>query len=96
MKEPRLFARSYLRLLAHLFSILICIKKLIRKQIIILESFRYKLLPRMSTSMVAGPVLLESTVKFVGTPGCTFPFSRPGPKAFTFEASAGPVPFPPE
>ena len=50
----------------------------------------------MSTSMVAGPVLLESMVKFVGTPGWTFPFSRPGPKAFTLEASAGPSPFPPE
>ena len=53
-------------------------------------------LPRMSTLTVAGPVLLESMVKFVGTPGSTLPASKPGPNAFTLEASAGPVPFPPE
>jgi hypothetical protein len=49
----------------------------------------------MSTLTVAGPVLLESMVKFVGTPGSTLPASKPGPNAFTLEASAGPVPFPP-
>ena len=50
----------------------------------------------MSTSMLAGPVLLESMLKFAGTPGCTLFFSRPGPYAFTLEASAGPSPFPPD
>ena len=46
--------------------------------------------------MLPGPVLLESIVKLAGTPGRTLPFSRPGPNAFTFEASAGPSPLPPE
>ncbi len=45
--------------------------------------------------MLPGPVLLESILKFAGTPGCTFPFSTPGPYAFTLDASAGPSPFPP-
>jgi hypothetical protein len=56
---------------------------------------KYKL-PNISTFTEAGPVLLESIVKLVGIPDCTFPFSRPGPNAFTLEASAGPVPLPPK
>jgi len=45
--------------------------------------------------MGAGPVFVESTMKLVGLPGNTLPFSNPGPDTFTLLASAGPSPLPP-
>ena len=53
------------------------------------------IVPLTFTVIGAGPVLLESSVKLVGLPGNTLPFSKPGPYAFTLLASAGPVPLPP-
>ena len=51
--------------------------------------------PLISTEMGAGPVFVESTMKLVGLPGNTLPFSNPGPDTFTLLASAGPSPLPP-
>jgi hypothetical protein len=48
-------------------------------------------LRKMETGFYVSTLSLDKSL-----PGMTFPFSRPGPKAFTLEASAGPSPFPPK